>query len=294
MDLNEFRQMKASGELVTDAALQQAENEITPDDRYEEPEQDPEIVEEQEHEENEDAPADDLEDAEDQEDIDLPPREKTAFEKRMEREKAKLEEKLRKELEEQLEGKYSKHKQAIEALGGDPDQLIKAAQEAKMMREAQRLADQNGWDDEQTQWYIEQQKQQQELKELRVQMQINRLKDNPDYAGIASMEREILAKIDKTNGALTVEEAYWALGGHKRAEQIKLEVQQREIARRAQQPRTVQRDAPSTAVGEKPLPPEVLRDAKLMGISESEARRLYNSQAATDLDSWREQRKKAK
>lgn len=247
MDLNEFRQMKASGELVTDAALQQAENEITPDDRYEEPEQDPEIVEEQEHEENEDAPADDLEDAEDPEDIDLPPREKTAFEKRMEREKAKLEEKLRKELEEQLEGKYSKHKQAIEALGGDPDQLIKAAQEAKMQREAQRLADQNGWDDEQTQWYIEQQKQQQELKELRVQMQINRLKDNPDYAGIASMEREILAKIDKTNGALTVEEAYWALGGHKRAEQIKLEVQQREIARRAQQPRTVQRDAPSTA-----------------------------------------------
>lgn len=290
MDQIEFRKMKETGATVSDADLQAAENEITPDDRYEEPE-------EEQPEETKEVPdelEDSQEDAEEPEEVQLSPKEKTAFEKRLERERVKLEEKLRKELEEQVESKYSKHKQAIEAMGGDPDKLLQAAREAQMLREAQRLAEQNGWSEEDTRWYVEQQKQQQELKELRVQMQINRLKDNPDYAGISSMERDILSKIDKSNGALTVEEAYWALGGPKKAEQIKLEATQREIAKRAQQPRTVVRDAPSTSIGEKPLPDSVLRDAKMMGISEAEARRLYSSQSAHDIDTWREQRKKAK
>lgn len=288
MDQIEYRKMKESGATVSDADLQQATTEVI-DDQYVEEPADEEVVEEQ-HEVAPDAPEDVESDVED-EPAELSPREKTAFEKRLERERTKLEEKLRRELEEETERKYSKHKEAIEAIGGDPDKILAAAREAKLQREAQALADRNGWDDEQTQWYIEQQKQQQELKELRVQMQINRLKDQPDYAGIDRMEKDILAKIDRSNGALTVEEAYWALGGPKRAEQIKLEAQQREVARRAQQPRTVVKDTPSTSVGEKPLPADVLRDAKLMGISEAEARRLYNSQAAPDIDSWREQRK---
>lgn len=291
MDQNEYRKARESGETVTDAALREAQTEII-DDQYEEETPVEEVEQEQQEQEDaQDAPEDAETDETDEDDAPLSPKEKTAFEKRLERERAKLEERLRKELEEQTEQKYSKHKQAIEALGGDPDKLLAAARDAKIQQEAMQLADRNGWDEEQTKWYIEQQKQQQELKELRVQMQINRLKDQPDYLGIDRMEKDIMAKIDRSNGALTVEEAFWALGGPKRVEQVKLEAQQREVAKRAQQPRTVVKDAPSTSVGEKPLPPSVLAEAKKMGISETEARRLMNAPTANNLDEWREKRK---
>lgn len=292
MDQNEFRQLKESGGLVDDADLRDATTEVI-DDQYEEETTADEVEEELEQDDTEDAP-EAAETAEEEEPEQLTPKEQTAFQKRLERERAKLEEKLRKELEEAAEQKYSKHREAIEAIGGDPDKILSAAREAKMLQDAQVLANRNGWDEEQTRWYVEQQKQQQELKELRVQMSINKLKDNPEYAGIASMERDIVTKIDRTNGALTVEEAYWALGGHKRAEQIRLEAQQREIAKRNQPNRTVQKDSPSTQVGEKPLPASVLSEAKKMGISEAEARRLMNAQPAQDIDEWRERRKQAK
>lgn len=286
MDQNEYRKARETGELVTDAALQDATTEVIEDQYDEEVE---EVIEEVEEE-----LADELESTEEQleEEVEqLSPKEQTAFQKRLEREQKKLEEKLRSEMEEQYKQKYSKHDEVILSMGGDPEKILNAAKEAQMVREAQRLADQNGWSEADTNWYIEQQKQQQELKELRVQMQINKLKDNPDYAGIASMEKDILAKIDRSNGALNVEEAYYALGGAKRVEQVKLEAQQREIAKRAQQPRTVQRDSPSTSVGEKPLSPSVLAEAKKMGISEAEARRLMTAQSAQTIDEWREKRK---
>lgn len=285
MDQNEFRQLQQSGGLVTDAALQEVETDVT-DDREETIVEDDDVPEDTTVETT-DGPEE--EQPEDEEE--LPPAQKDAFTKRMERERAKLEEKLRKDIESELEGKYSKHKQAIEAIGGDPDKILEAARESQMQREAQRLAEQNGWSDEETRWYVEQQKQQQELKELRVQMQINRLRDNADYAGISSMEKEILAKIDKTGGALSVEEAYWALGGPKRIEQMKLEEQQRSIAKRQQQPRTVLKDSQSSASGEKPLPANVLREAERMGISADEARRLMSKPTAQNIDEWRASRK---
>lgn len=284
MDINEFRALKESGGTVADAALQ--EEEVLEEEQEEVDEEQQEEEETDEREEEAQEEEDDL--------PPLPPKEQTAFEKRMAREKAKLEEKLRQEIEAATESKYSKHREAIELLGGDPEKLLKAAAESKVLKEAQKLADQNGWTEEETKWYVEQKKQEAELKELRVQMQINRLRDNPEYAGISSMEREILQKIDKSNGALSVEEAYWALGGSKKAEQIKLEAQQREIAKRAKTPRTVVKDSPSNTTREKPIPESVLREAKLMGISEAEARRLMNSKASSDIDSWREERRKAK
>lgn len=287
MDRTEYEQLKQSGELVTDAALQEAETQITPDDRYEEPE---DVEQSEDQQEEQEAPEDAPEDAETddtEEEDELTPQEKTAFQKRLEREQKKI----REDMEREFEQKYGKHKEVIESLGGDPDKILAAARENRIIQEAQRMAEANGWTDEETRWYVDQQKQQQELKELRVQMQINRLKDQPDYLGIDRMEKEIMSKIDKSNGALTVEEAFWALGGPKRVEQVKLEAQQREIARRAQQPRTVQRDAPSTAVGEKPLPSNVLKEAQSMGISEAEARRLYQAKPASNIDEWREQRK---
>jgi hypothetical protein len=159
-----------------------------------------------------------------------------------------------------------------------------------LQREAQRLADQNGWSQEDTKWYIDQQKQQQEVKELRAQVQINRLKDNPEYAGIDKMEKDILARIDKSNGALSVDEAYWAIGGPKRAAQLAMEAQQREAAKRAKPTRMVQTDSPSATITEKPLPPNILKEAERMNISPEEARRLMNKPSAQNIDEYRKQK----
>lgn len=278
MDQNEFRTLKESGGLVTDAALQDVKTEIIEEEVAEELETVEEIEEEVEE----------LEVIEDEDD--LPPlseKEKTAFEKRMERERTKLEEKIRAESEE----KYGKHKSVIDLLGGDVDVVEKRIRDNQTAQQAQKLAEQNGWDDETTQWYIEDQKNKQELKELRTQMQINKLKDNPDYAGISSMEKEIMAKIDKTGGALTVEEAYWAMGGPKKAEQIRLEATMREQEKRKKTPRTVLTDSAISTTSEKPLPPEIVQQAERMGISAAEARRLMSNEPAKNIDDWREKRK---
>lgn len=286
MDRDEYNALKESGGFVTDAALQeQQETNIVVDD------------EEEFRETDTDEQEDSAERSEDEQEDDLPPlseKEKTAFEKRMERERVKLQEKLQAEMKQQYEQQYGKHKAVIDLLGGDPEVIEKRIRESQMLSEANRLAEQNGWDDEQTRWYVEQQKQQQELKELRVQMQINRLKDNPEYSGIGSMEREIVSKIDKSGGALTVEEAYWALGGPKRIEQIRLEAQMRESVKRQQQPRTVLTDAATPSNAEKPLPADVLRDAERAGMSAAEARRLMNSEPAKDLAEWRKRRQQTK
>lgn len=277
MDRDEYQALKESGGLVGDAGQQE------------------EIVEEQEFEEEVETHQEELEDEQEEsgeleDEDDLPPlneKEKTAFDKRMEREKIKLQEKL----EAELKQKYGKHQQIVDLLGGDVDVVEKRIREQQLVTNAQRIAEQNGWDEQETQWYINQQKQDQELKELRVQMQINKLRDNPDYAGIASLEREILAKIDKTNGALTVEEAYWALGGKNKADQIRLEAQVRESEKRKKQPRTVLTDSAAGTVTEKPLPADVLRDAERMGISPAEARRLMSNEPAKDIADWRNKRK---
>lgn len=278
MDQSEYRNAKESGELVADAALQEEELEV---------------VEELDIEQSEDEDADDLEETLEESEDDLPAlseKEQTAFEKRMERERAKLQEKM----EADFKQKYARHDEVITMLGGDPDAIEKRIRDNQLAAQAQQLADQNGWSEEDTQWYINQQKQDQELKELRVQMNINKLRDNPDYAGIGSMEKEILSKIDKTNGALTVEEAYWALGGKNRAEQIRLEAQVRESVKRQKQPRTVLTDNPTTTVGDKPLAPEIAREAERMGISASEARRLMSKEPAGNIDEWRARKNKAK
>jgi hypothetical protein len=301
MDQNEFRKAKESGELVTDAALQDAETEII-DDQFDDKDQDDSKDDDQQqdnqdqsddkNDDYQDDGQDKLVDDQSDDDLKLSPKEKTAFDKRLDRDKTKLEEKIRLEMEEQFKQKYSKHDEAIQLMGGDPDKILQAAKDAQLQREAQRLAEANDWSPEDTQWYIEDQKNKQELKELRVQMQINRLKDNPDYVGIASMEKDILSRIDKSNGALNVEEAFWALGGAKRVEQIKLEAQQREVAKRSAATRTVQKDTPSTTTGEKPLPANILREAERMGISGEEARRIMNAPVSQNIDEYRKNKAK--
>jgi hypothetical protein len=276
MDQEQFKQLKESGGLVTDAALQDAPKETVIEEVIEEEVVVDEIIEEEKEiiDKEDDLP-------------ELDEKQKTAFDKRLERERTKLEEKLRKEIEEQSEQKYSKHKAAIEAIGGDPDKIIEAAREAAFKREADRIGDNNGWSEEDKQFYIEQEKQKLELKELRVLRQIDKLKNDPDYAGIEGMEKDILAKIDKSGGQLTVDEAYWAIGGPKKAAQIKLEATMREAEKRKTQPRTVLTDNPTTTTGEKPLPSEVLKAANRLGIPASEAAELMKGESPKNIDEYR-------
>jgi hypothetical protein len=284
MDQNEFRQLKESGGTVTDAALRDAETTII-DDREEVITETEDVEKEEEHEEQEDQ-----QEHEEDEEEDLPQlseKEKTAFEKRRERDEKKIREQLKAEYEQM----YGRHKQVIEMLGGDPDAIEKRIRDNQLAQEAQRLADANDWSEEDKQWYINQQKQELELKELRVQSSINKLSTNPDYAGISTMEKEILAKIDQTNGKLSVEEAYWALGGHKKAEQIRLEAQMRESVKRQKTPRTVITDTQVSTTTEKPLPSDVVRDAERMGISAAEARKLMTKEPVNNIDEWRARNK---
>ncbi len=286
MDRDEYQALKESGGLAQDAVEQEETEVIEEKETITEP-----IIE-----------ADEVgTEILDEEEIEpLTPKEQTAFEKRLDREQKKISEKVKAEMEEQYKQKYSKHDELVSSLGGQSvDALLEAAKEQRLVAEINRKSRENGWTQEEAEYHyeqekqkIEQQKTQQELKTLRVQMQINNLRDKPEYAGITSMENEILAKIDKSNGALSVEEAYWAMGGAKKAEQIKLESQMREQVKRAQIPRTVLTDAPVNNTAEKPLPPDVLREAERMGITASEARRLMNRSEINNLDDYRKMKNK--
>lgn len=288
MDRYEYKELKESGGLVTDAALQEEPKEIEITEVEEEqPEQtEPEVTGEDETPTEEPEPTQEIEEEDDL--PELSEKEKTAFEKRMEREKRKMEEQYKQE----YEAKFGKHKAVIDMLGGDPEALEKRIREGQMAREAEAMAEQNGWTDQEKQWYIQQQQKDQRLKELEVQVQINELKDQPEYEGIQTMKETIISKIQSSNGALSVQEAFWAVGGPKRIEQIKLEATVREQERRKKQPRTVLTDSPAPNNAEKPLPSDVLKDAERMGISPAEARRLMNSEPAGSIDEYR--RRKAK
>jgi len=231
----------------------------------------------------------------------LSPKEKTAFEKRLERERRKLEEKLSKELED----KYSKHKRIIDRFGGDPDQIEQFLQQQQIQQEvtaqAAQMAEYNGWDQEQTQWYInsqmqqrqqelQQQQLQRELQELRLANEINDLRDNPDFPGIVAMKKEIADLVSKSNGTLNVSQAYWALGGERRAQQMKREAEQRAVAQRRS--RVVAKDSPTQASTEQAIPSSVLAEAKRMGMSEKEVRELMSFDAK-NINEYR-QKKKAK
>lgn len=239
-------------------------------------------------------------DAEDDPEPELSPKEKTAFEKRMERERRKLEE----ELSKQYEQKYSKHTSVMEKLGGDPDQILQHLENQRIQNEvqtqAQQLAYNNGWDEEQTQWYInnqmqqhrqeqQQQQLQSELAELRLSNQINDLRDNPDYPGIVGMKKEIADMVTKSNGSLNVSQAYWALGGERRAQQMKREAEQRSVAQRRN--RVVAKDTATAASTEKAIPASVLAEAKKMGISEKEYRELLAFDS-NNINDYREKKKR--
>ncbi|MNV28563.1 hypothetical protein D3C71_1197570 [compost metagenome] len=244
--------------------------------------------------------ADDQQEIEEEDLPELTEREQTAFNKRLERERRKLEESLNQE----METKYAGHKRVVERLGGDPEQIERALQERQFANEvnarAQQMADYYGWDDEQIQQYSQQQVQQrqqqvqqaelqQELQELRISNQVNDLRDNPEFTGISSMKKEIADIVSRSNGTLDVQQAYWALGGQKRAQQTKREVEQREAVKR--RTRVVANDSPAAASTEKAIPNDILRQGKQMGMSEKEIRDLMDFDS-TNINDFRANKKK--
>lgn len=281
--LDEFR--NNSGEFAEEPA---AEHDA--DAPVEQPEEEYEDISEDTPQDNDPEPdSDDFE----QEEPELSPKEKTAFEKRMERERRKLEEALSK----QYEDKYSKHKRVIEQLGGDPDVIEQRLREQQIVNEAQQLAEQYGWDDQQYQWHIAQKQQQiqqenlqKELADLRIANQINDLRDNPEFAGIQTMRKEISDIVGRSNGTLSVEQAYWALGGAKRNQQTKREAEQRAAVQRRQ--RVVANDAPAAASTEKALPPDVLAQAAALGMSPAEVRELMSFEGINNINDYRKSKKK--
>jgi hypothetical protein len=273
MNREQFEQEKETGVEVEeqDAAVQ--EEEIVDDVEVETD------IGDQEEDQQEDS----------EDDLDIPEEQKPAFAKRLEREQKKIKEQTEKELKEQYESQYGRHKSIVDMLGGDPDQVERMIKDNQAKSEAYRLAEQQGWDEEQTQWYIQQQKKDQEVQELKVQVAINDLKDNPDYAGIGSMKKEIQTMISRSGGAIDVKQAYWALGGEKRAGQLRRETEQRNIAKRSKPKRTVQSDSPTSTTGEKPLDAENERIRQKMGLSLKEAKALLND-TPNNLEAYRKKK----
>lgn len=257
-------------------------------------------VEDAEETEQEETPVDGLEESETEEEPELSPKEKTAFVKRLEAEKKKIAEQLRAE----LKSEYTAHEEVVRTLGGDPAKILEKIrrneENARIQSQADALAQQYGWSDQEHQQFIQnevnradqeqQQRQtQRELQELRIQNEINKLAKRPEYNGIDALEQEIIAKVNQSNGSLTAGEAFLALGGEKRMQQIKRETEQRMVAERSKK-RTVLKDSSAVPSGEKPLSPDILQQAKKLGLTEKEARELMDFDAS-NVSEYRKKKK---
>lgn len=292
-----FRQMKASGidpyaQIEQGSQVDAAPTQEEPNETYAQEEADvQEPTEPQDTDDNADL-SDDT-DTPDDEPIVIPQEQQTAFQKALEREKRKAREAADKKFKEQYETEYStkfdKHQKFFDQLGIDPETAMQAIEQNKIKQEAETLAYQNGWDEQQTQWYVKQQQQDKEMRDLRVSVQINDLADRADYPGIKQMKSQI-AEFVSRNPNVTVDQAYHAVGGQPLFQQLKREMEQREIAKRQQTKRTVVTDAPATMTGPTPLPPEAVAFMKREGLSEAEVRDLMRDDFPKDLTTFRKQK----
>lgn len=290
MNLQEWREQKETGMTaeetqpeVQDAAVHE-EPEVVEEEPIDTPEEPEDDVDPSDADDTEES----SEESEEEEDIELPEAQKTAFQKALEREKRKFSER-EEQLKHEYEQQYNPYKSFFDQLGIDPATAQHAIEQNRIRQQAEQLAYDQGWTDEQAQAYLqnqlEQQRQAEELHDLRVTVQINDLADKPEFAGIKQMKDQIKQLIKESGGKLSADQAYWAIGGPDRAKQLQREAQQREIAKRAKTKRTVQTDNPASVPTEKPLPPDVKRAAQEAGISEREARRLMDM--PNDLEGYR-------
>jgi hypothetical protein len=219
----------------------------------------------------------------------IPPEQKNAFYKRVQREKKKAQEEAETRLRAEFDSQLNPYKAFFDSLGITPEQAMQQIENNRLQQEAEQLAYTNGWSEQETQMYMRQQQLERKQLENDVALRIYELGDTADFPGIKGMKSAITEFI-RANPRSNVEQAYWAVGGSSLAQQLKREAEQREIAKRQTKPRTVVSDAPQSIASQEALPPELLRQAKSMGMSEKQARTLMQSEFK-DIDSYRKWKK---
>ncbi|MEO3947629.1 hypothetical protein [Gorillibacterium sp. CAU 1737] len=257
------------------------------------------VVEDAETEDVE-APEETAEADEESDEPELSPKEQTAFVKRLDAEKRKLEEKIRAE----IKAEYNPYEEVVQTLGGDPAKILENIRQNQLMSQvrtqADQMAEQYGWTDQEYHAFMgqetqrikleqQQQQTQREITELRIQVEINKLAKRPEFTGIDGLEKEIIDKVARSNGALSVSEAFLALGGEARINQIKRETEQRMLHDRGKG-RTVVKDSAAPANTVKALDPDILQQAQRMGLSEQEARELLKFEAG-NIQEYRKKKK---
>lgn len=270
MSLEQYREAKQSG--VDLYAEQEVVGDAAPQEEVEQEEQ-----EIQEHEQAEET----IEEEVDQ----IPKEQQSAWQKRAERERKKGAEEAEERLKAEYESQLNPYKAFFDQLGINPDEALRAVEQNRIKQEAEQLAYQNGWTDEQAQWYVEQQKMKSEQTEMKVSLKVYELSESADYPGIKQMKGPITEFI-RNNPNVAVEQAYWAVGGSSLAQQLKREAEQREIAKRSQTPRKVVTDQSAPMDEKAPLPPEAVAFMKSEGMSEAQVRALM-SDAPKNLDEYR-------
>ena len=280
MTLDQFREAKNSGVDLYD------QGDAAPE--IEEQEIDEPVIDEQEQQEE----IEEVEDADTEQEEDpepIPKEQQNAFYKRMQRERKKAYEEAEAKVKADLEAQFNPYKQFFESLGTTPEQAMQMVEQNKLNQEAQKLAYQNGWDEEQTQWYVQQEQQRKEMHDLRVAVQVNEMADSPDYPGIKQMKGQI-SDFVKMNPNMTVHQAYWAVGGQSLAQQLKRETEQREIVKRQQTKRTVVSDSVSTTKEAAPLSAEDVAFMRENRMSEQEVRMLKTADFK-DIEGFRKWKK---
>ena len=276
MTLEQFREAKQSGVDLYADIPQEVQEDAAPIEEEAEEQQETVVEESETSEESET-----VEDTEE-----IPPEQKNAFYKRMQRERKKAVDEAEASFNKKLEDTLNPYKSFFDSLGLDPQKAMELIETNRMKQEAENLAYQNGWSEEQTQMFMRQQQQDKEMRDLRVSVQINDLADGADYPGIKQMKAPIVDFM-KRNPSSNVTEAYWAVGGANLAQQLKREAEQREIAKRSQPKRTVVTDAPSNNKGPAPLPPEAVAFMRQNNMTEAQVRQLMQDDFPKDLESFR-------
>lgn len=270
LTLEQYREAKQSGADLY--AEQEVVEDAAPQEEVEQEEQ-----EIQEHEQVEEM----IEEEVDQ----IPKEQQSAWQKRAERERKKGAEEAEERLKAEYESQLNPYRAFFDQLGINPDEALKAVEQNRIKQEAEQLAYQNGWTDEQAQWYVEQQKLKSEQTEMKVSLKVYELSESSDYPGIKQMKGPITDFI-RNNPNVAVEQAYWAVGGSSLAQQLKREAEQREIAKRSQTPRKVVTDQSAPMDEKAPLPPEAVAFMKREGMSEAQVRALMTD-APKNIDEYR-------
>lgn len=278
MTLDEFRQAKDAGvdlyEVQEDAAPEMEQQEMQE-----------EIQEEQQEELQPEQSESEDQEIEQSEDEDIPKEHHSAWQKRAQREREKGAKEAEERLRQEYESQINPYKKFFDQLGVNPDDALKLVEQQRIRKEAEQMAYQNDWTDEQAQMYIQQQELMREQTEMRVSLKVYELADSPNFPGIKQMKGRITEFV-RQNPNLSVEQAYWAVGGPELAQQIKMESEQREIAKRSKTSRKVVSDNNDKMANKDSLPPEAIQFAKAEGMTEDEVRLLL-SEAPKNIDEYR-------